>query len=209
MRRIALFCLALALSGCGYKTWWNPPFSGGSNPNEPVGDSENLLRVRGQEPPVKAFNHRTGRYLARPSPAGSNDEGSGRHGRPDTRAGTAGAGFAAQPWHSPAITIAESEHRQFHASGKQSTWPAAAAVGAPPVQLRRPACRTPGTRVDRPGHSNARRPQCHHRRRPWLPDHDHPGRGPSDRRAEWQRHEHRDPLRRDNRDDTDAEVIPI
>ena len=50
MRRIALLGLALALSGCGYKTWSNPPFTGGSSPNQPVGDSENMLRVRGQEP---------------------------------------------------------------------------------------------------------------------------------------------------------------
>ena len=50
MRRIALFGLAFALSGCGYKTWSNPPFTGGSSPNQPAGDSENMLRVRGQEP---------------------------------------------------------------------------------------------------------------------------------------------------------------
>ncbi len=68
MRRIALFCLALTLSGCGYKTWWNPPFSGGSNPNEPVGDSENLLRVRGQEPPVKGLTTEPGDIWPGPLP---------------------------------------------------------------------------------------------------------------------------------------------
>ncbi len=47
MRRIALLALALLLSGCGYNTWWNPPFIGGYSPNQPVGDSENLLRSRG------------------------------------------------------------------------------------------------------------------------------------------------------------------
>jgi hypothetical protein len=50
MRRIALLTLALTLSGCGYQTWWNPPFSGGFNANQPVGDSENMMRVRGEEP---------------------------------------------------------------------------------------------------------------------------------------------------------------
>ena len=52
MRRIALFSLALTLSGCGYQTWWNPPLTGGYNPNQPVGDSENMQRVRGEEPAV-------------------------------------------------------------------------------------------------------------------------------------------------------------
>ncbi|HEX3401825.1 MAG TPA: hypothetical protein VHT74_16015 [Acetobacteraceae bacterium] len=54
MRRIAVSCLCLALSGCGYNTWWNPPFTTGSNPNAPVGDSENMRRVMGEqvEPPL-------------------------------------------------------------------------------------------------------------------------------------------------------------
>jgi hypothetical protein len=49
MRRIAFTCLCLALSGCGYNTWWNPPFTTGSNPNFPVGDSENMRRVTGED----------------------------------------------------------------------------------------------------------------------------------------------------------------
>jgi hypothetical protein len=52
MRRIASFSLALILSGCGYKTWWNPSFTGGYNLNLPVSDSENMRRVQGQEPSV-------------------------------------------------------------------------------------------------------------------------------------------------------------
>jgi hypothetical protein len=51
-RSIALMSLAFALSGCGYKTWWNPPFSGGYNPNVPVDDSENMVRIRGGQPSV-------------------------------------------------------------------------------------------------------------------------------------------------------------
>ena len=68
MRRIALFCLALTLSGCGYKAWWNPPFSGGSNPNAPIGDSENLLRARGQEPTVQRLTTEPGDIWPGPLP---------------------------------------------------------------------------------------------------------------------------------------------
>ena len=41
--------LCLSLSGCGYNTWWNPPFTSGSNPNFPGGDSENMRRVAGED----------------------------------------------------------------------------------------------------------------------------------------------------------------
>jgi hypothetical protein len=68
MRRIALLGLVLALSGCGYKTWWNVPFDGGSNPNQPVGDSENLLRVRGQEPVVERLTTEPGDIWPGPLP---------------------------------------------------------------------------------------------------------------------------------------------
>jgi hypothetical protein len=49
MRRIVFTCLCLVLSGCGYNTWWNPPFTSGSNPNFPAGDSENMRRVVGEQ----------------------------------------------------------------------------------------------------------------------------------------------------------------
>jgi len=60
MRPIALLSLALTLSGCGYKTWWNPPFSGGYNANQPVGDSENMRWARGQEPSVEPITTEPG-----------------------------------------------------------------------------------------------------------------------------------------------------
>ena len=49
MWRIVFTCLCLVLSGCGYNTWWNPPFTSGSNPNFPAGDSENMRRVVGEQ----------------------------------------------------------------------------------------------------------------------------------------------------------------
>lgn len=40
----------LLLSGCtGYHTWWNAPFTTGSNPNLPRGDSETMRRVMGAQ----------------------------------------------------------------------------------------------------------------------------------------------------------------
>ncbi len=48
MRRIALVSLTMTLGGCGYHTWWNPPFSSGYSPNVPVTNSVNMGRVMGQ-----------------------------------------------------------------------------------------------------------------------------------------------------------------
>lgn len=53
MWRIAFLSLTLALGGCGYKTWWNPPFTGGYSPNRPVGDSANMRRVLGDNTPAE------------------------------------------------------------------------------------------------------------------------------------------------------------
>lgn len=47
MRRFTTLSLVLMLAGCGYQTWWNPPFSTGSQPYAPRGASENVLRSRG------------------------------------------------------------------------------------------------------------------------------------------------------------------
>jgi hypothetical protein len=47
MWRLASLGLVLLLSGCGYNTWWNAPFTTGSNPNRPAVESENMRRVMG------------------------------------------------------------------------------------------------------------------------------------------------------------------
>ena len=60
MRRIAFTCLCLVLSGCGYNTWWNPPFTSGSNPNFPAGDSENMRRVVGEQVDLPALTTEPG-----------------------------------------------------------------------------------------------------------------------------------------------------
>jgi len=68
MRRIALTCLCLALPGCGYNTWWNPPFTTGSNPNMPVGNSENMRRVLGDEPDTPMLTPEPGDIWPGPLP---------------------------------------------------------------------------------------------------------------------------------------------
>ena len=68
MRPIASLALALILSGCGYQTWWNPPFTGGFSPNRPAGSSENMERVQGQEPSVPPLTTEAGGIWPGPLP---------------------------------------------------------------------------------------------------------------------------------------------
>ena len=68
MRRIALLSLTLALSGCGYNTWWNPPFTGGRSPNVPVLDSENMRRVTGASVAVAPLSPEAGDIWPGPLP---------------------------------------------------------------------------------------------------------------------------------------------
>lgn len=49
MWRFASLGLLLLLSGCGYNTWWNAPFTTGSNPNLPGVESETMRRVLGAQ----------------------------------------------------------------------------------------------------------------------------------------------------------------
>ena len=60
MRPIVSLGLALALSGCGFQTWWNPPFTAGSNPNMPVSDSPNMQRILGERSPVDPITSEPG-----------------------------------------------------------------------------------------------------------------------------------------------------
>ena len=68
MRRIALVGLTLCLSGCGYQTWWNPPFSAGYNPNSPVANSENTQRVLGRPTEAAPINPEPGDIWPGPLP---------------------------------------------------------------------------------------------------------------------------------------------
>lgn len=68
MWRIALFGILLALSGCGYKTWWNIPLTGGRNPNLPVSDSENMQRVLGKSQAVEPIPTEPGDIWPGPLP---------------------------------------------------------------------------------------------------------------------------------------------
>ena len=60
MRPIVSLGLAFALSGCGFQTWWNPPFTAGRNPNLPVSDAPNFQRVMGERSPVEPITSEPG-----------------------------------------------------------------------------------------------------------------------------------------------------
>lgn len=68
MRRIVPLVLLLALGGCGYQTWSNLPFTGGTMPNKPAGDSETMLRVEGHPVPVKPLTPQAGNVWPGPLP---------------------------------------------------------------------------------------------------------------------------------------------
>ena len=68
MRRIALLAPFLLLTGCGFNTWWNPPFSNGTNPNMPPANSENMRRVMGQSPSLPAMTPEPGNVWPGPTP---------------------------------------------------------------------------------------------------------------------------------------------
>lgn len=68
MRRVALLGLILCLSGCGYNSWSNVPFTAGNNPNRPAADSENVQRVLGSRTDVPALNPEPGDIWPGPLP---------------------------------------------------------------------------------------------------------------------------------------------
>jgi hypothetical protein len=68
MWRIALFGLVLSVAGCGAETWNSLPFTTGSNPNRPTGESENLRRVMGEAVPVQPLTPEPGDIWPGPLP---------------------------------------------------------------------------------------------------------------------------------------------
>src|ERR1700761_181714 len=68
MRRILLLGLLVGLSGCGYKTWYNPPFTGGRNPHLPEQNSENFQRALGRPADQTPINTEAGNIWPGPLP---------------------------------------------------------------------------------------------------------------------------------------------
>jgi hypothetical protein len=68
MRRFATLGLVLTLAGCGYQTWWNPPFTTGFQPYAPTGDAENLLRAKGDVVNVQPLTPQPGDVWPGPVP---------------------------------------------------------------------------------------------------------------------------------------------
>jgi hypothetical protein len=67
MRRIALVSLTM-LSGCGFHTWWNPPFTTGYSPNTPETASVNMRRVKGGDVAVTPLSTQPGDIWPGPLP---------------------------------------------------------------------------------------------------------------------------------------------
>src|SRR6202166_2851876 len=67
MRRIALVSLTM-LSGCGYNTGCNPPFSTGFSPNMPQTSSVNMRRVQGRDVAVTPLTTQPGDIWPGPLP---------------------------------------------------------------------------------------------------------------------------------------------
>jgi hypothetical protein len=68
MRRLAMLGLTLTLSGCGFNTWSNLPFSSGSNPNAPPADSYTVRRVMGEPVEAKPLEPQAGDIWPGPLP---------------------------------------------------------------------------------------------------------------------------------------------
>ena len=68
MRRIVPLALSLALGGCAYQTWSNPPFMSGAMPNQPVGNSETMRRVEGQTVAIPRLTPQAGNVWPGPLP---------------------------------------------------------------------------------------------------------------------------------------------
>jgi hypothetical protein len=68
MRRFATLGLVLMLAGCGYHTWWNPPFTTGNQPYAPTGDAENVLRSKGDNVDIPPLTPQPGDVWPGPVP---------------------------------------------------------------------------------------------------------------------------------------------
>lgn len=68
MRRMASFALLLTLAGCGYPSAMSLPFSTGSNPYAPKGNSETMRRVRGEPISVTPLQSQAGDVWPGPLP---------------------------------------------------------------------------------------------------------------------------------------------
>ncbi len=60
MRRVAMVAVLLLLSGCGYDTFLGDTQWIYWNPNRPIGDSENMRRVKGVEPSLETLKPEAG-----------------------------------------------------------------------------------------------------------------------------------------------------
>ena len=206
MRRIALLGLALTLSGCGYATWWNPPFSVGSNPNLPVGDSENMRRVMGNAAPTEPLLTEPGDIWPgqlQPAPTLQDLETKGGL-TPQPEAPDPGSPLSRGI--APPSSRAEAEPGKFDSTGQRHAQAHLTANCAAAIQLRHAAdCRF-AERNQRQSRPDPWRTLRRYRWRSRIPDDANAWGRAVDCSSERQRDQYGYPRRRPYRDDPDTQV---
>ena len=196
MRRIALPCLCLALAGCGYSTWSDPPFSTGSNPHFPAGDSENMRRVMGARVETPVLTPEPGDIWPGPlppEPTLQELEQQGEQSGPE-RPVPGSPQFQAAP---PAEPAAAALAWQFDAAKVEPAGCRQATGPDRPTAGQSGAARSQSGRA---GHANATGPGSHLGGHQRLSDYPDAGRRFSNRRAQWQWHQHDHTFGRQDRD---------
>ena len=195
---LSSICLCLALSGCGYNTWSDPPFATGSNPNMPVErEREHAPRHgragRGTDPLTPEPGDVWPGPLP-PSPTLQDLEAKGEPTQPQRPVPGSPQFQGQQP---PNLPPPPATHGS--STPPPSNQPGLATLPAPtpprPTDSTPPARNPAGQVVP-----DAAGPGSHHRGHQQLPDHHDPRRRFRNRRPQWQWHQHDHTFGRQDRD---------
>ncbi len=188
MRRFAFACLCLVLSGCGYNTWWNAPFTSGSNPNMPAGTSENMRRVAGEEVDTPPLNPEPGDIWPGPvqaTPTLQDLEQQGLQSGPEQPVPGSPESEGKGP--APYTPPPPPNSRQFHTARSRPVARRSASGAARAADCHRAAAHPEPRRSGLPDPKGPRRQLRRHHR---LSNPHHAGRRFRHRGTQWQWHQH-------------------